>query len=68
MNNQPITQIAGKFMLAAIAYFFNDVRETNAIALCYFPGSTLSNFLGINCGAHCEIILRHSGGYSLKHH
>jgi len=34
-----ITQIARKIMLAAIACFFNDVRETNATALRYFLGS-----------------------------
>lgn len=48
-----------------MACFFNNVRETNAVALRYFPRSMLSNFLGINCGALCEN-LRHSEGYPLR--
>lgn len=55
-------------MPAAITCFFNDVRETNAIASRYFSGSTLPNFLSINCGEHCEVVLRHSGGYPLRRH
>lgn len=42
-------------MFAAIPCLFNDVRETNTIALRYFPRSTQSNFLNINCGAQCKV-------------
>lgn len=46
MNNQPIIQIAGKFMLAAIACFFNDVKPMQSLYVIS-PGRRYPIFLAL---------------------